>query len=176
MRLIGFVNGIIDRIFILLGALLGSQIPEFVQQYTQRLSGHAAELSQLLNKLTHIASLSDKTLDQYINKFLSSTDPDFARQGEFMEGVVTRWQDLHMTLQSLTESSLWERPYYFFKYLNYPIAESTLHSFKPGINLTLEGLCYTGIGIITAFLLYQAIAKMIKVGYLGAVTLFRSSP
>ena len=165
MRLLRILNSIMDRLVMLLGAFLGSQIPEFMQQYTQRLSGHAAELSLLVNKLTQMASFSNKTLDQYIDKFLKSSDTDFARQGEFMNDVVLRWRDIHMTLQSLTESSSLERPYYFFKYLNYPITESTFQSFQPGINLSIEGLCYTALGVILAFLFYQSIVKMISAGY-----------
>jgi hypothetical protein len=165
MKFLAILKGLFDRLFIIIGAFLGSQIPEFMNQYTQRLSGHAAELNQLIAKLTQMASLSNKTLDQYINKFLLSSDPDFANQGEFMKGVVSRWQDLNITLYSLSESTIWTKPYYFFKYLNYPIADSTFQTFKPGISLTVEGLCYIGVGIIIAFIIYQMMMKLFYVIY-----------
>src|SRR5437016_4244626 len=114
MRLLNSIKGLFDRLFILIGAVLGSQFPEFMQQYTQRLSGHAAELSQLIAKLNEIARISNKTLDQYIYKFLSSSDPDFVNQGEFMNDVVHRWQDLNVSLQSLSEATIWTKPFYFF--------------------------------------------------------------
>jgi hypothetical protein len=64
-----------------IGAFVASQIPEFIQQYTQRLAGHVNELYRLLNQMRQVASYSNKTLDQYIQKFITSSDPDFARQG-----------------------------------------------------------------------------------------------
>ncbi len=175
MKLFGIVKGLMDRIFMLLGAVVGSQFPEFMQQYTQRLSGHAAELSQLIAKLTEMASLSNKTLDQYIYKFLSSPDPDFINQGEFMKAVVNRWQELNVSLHSLADATLWNKPYYFFKYMNYPIADTTMHSFKPGINLTVEGLCYAILGMVCAYVLYQLVIKLFYLGYTRAVSVFRSN-
>lgn len=175
MKFFGIIKGLFDRLFIIIGAFFGSQIPEFMSQYTQRLSGHESELRQLITKLTQIAALSDKNLDQYISKFVASTDPDFAAQGDFMKGVLSRWQDLNITLHSLTESTMWTRPYYFFKYMNYPIADSTYQSFQPGINLTVEGLCYTGLGIFLAFVIYQVMTKLFFVSYTSASKLFKQN-
>jgi hypothetical protein len=175
MRFLKFFSGLLDRLFLLIGAFIGSQVPEFMQQYRQRLSGHEAELNQLVDKLTQMASLSGKTLDQYIEKFMINADLDFAAQGTFMQGVVARWHDLHQTLQALAESSMWERPFYFFKYLNYPIAESTIQSFQPGINLTIEGLCYTGLGMGMAYLIYAMVVKLVLFIYRKLATLFGGS-
>ena len=165
MRVLGFITSLLDRLCVVLGAFVGSQIPEFFQQYTQRLAGHVDELGHLLDHLRHLAASSNKTLEQYIQKFLSSSDPDFAGQGELMQGLTVRWEELHQALHHLTYSSIWMRPYVFIKDLQSDIFHSTLASFQPGFNLTLEGLGYAGLGIFVGLALYQAIYKCISKGY-----------
>ncbi len=168
-------GSLIDRLFVVAGAFIGSQVPEFMNQYTQRLSGHVAELDHLLQNLRQAAAFSNKTLEQYIQKFLTNSDPDFSHQGEFMQTMLTRWQDLSLSLQKMTESSMWSRPYVFFNYLNYDIAKSTLASYNPGLSLTIEGLCYTGMGLVIGFLIYQSLAKCLQMGSNRVVTLFKQT-
>jgi hypothetical protein len=159
MRLLPSVGSLFDRLCIIAGAFLGSQIPQFMLQYSQRLAGHVAELQKLLNQLRQAASLSHKTLDQYILKFMASTDPDFAHQGQFMQGIVQRWDALNNALVHLNESSVWVRPFAFVKDIQPDIAQSTLASFQPGINFSLEGLCYAGLGLFLGWLFFQLISK-----------------
>ena len=159
MRLLLSLGSILDRLCIVAGAFFGSQIPQFMQQYSQRLAGHVSELQKLIDQLRQAASLSHKTLDQYILKFLSSADPDFAHQGQFMQGIVHRWEELNQALVHLSQSSAWQRPLIFFKDLQLDIAQSTLAAFQPGINLNLEGMCYAGLGVFLGWLFYQFVSK-----------------
>ena len=161
MRLLFSIGSILDRLCIVAGAFLGSQIPQFMHQYSQRLAGHVAELHQLLDQLRQAASLSNKSLEQYIYKFMSSSDPDFAHQGQFMQGIVQRWEELNHALLHLTQSSVWARPFVFVKDLQPDIAQSTLAVFQPGIALNVEGLCYAGFGAVLGWLLVQAASKLL---------------
>lgn len=156
------VAGVFERLLIVVGAFLGSQIPMFMHQYKQRLEGHAEELQHLLENMRLIASYSNKTLPEYITKFLDNPDPDFSKQGEFLQMMMQRWQNLSEALLHLRESPIWEQPYFFIKYFNKNIAEATLNSFQPGLSLTLEGLCYTGLGILVAYISYQTLVKILK--------------
>lgn len=165
MKLFRFIGSLADRICIVAGAFIGSQIPQFIQQYTQRLAAHIAELDHLLTKLRRIASLSDKTLDQYIQKFLSSSDPDFSRQGEFIDEMLRRFHVLSDSLQKITESRIWTRPFIFLKEIHRDLFETTLDSFQPGLVLSVEGICYTFLGALLGFLFYQGFSKSILIVY-----------
>ncbi len=105
MRVFSFLGNLIDRLFVVAGAFIGSQIPQFMQQYTQRLAGNVDALQKLINQLRQIAFFSKKNLEQYIQKFRENLDPDVTQQGDFMQGIVTRWQELHQYLEQLTQSS-----------------------------------------------------------------------
>lgn len=165
MGFIRLINGLADRLCVVAGAFAGSQIPQFMQQYMQRLAGHVEELQRVIDHLNQLAAHSNKTLNQYIYKFLSNSDPDFSRQGEFMQQMLIRWEQLSQALQSIVNSSMWARPYVLLTHLDYDIAHSTLHSFQPGLSLTIEGFYYTGIGLISGFLLYQGLSKLIQIIY-----------
>ncbi|MFI5344042.1 MAG: DUF2937 family protein [Chlamydiales bacterium] len=149
----------LDRLFVIVGALLGVQIPLFMQQYMQRLAGHVAELNRVLNNLRELAFQSNKTLEEYIAKFLANPDLDFSRQGEFMLGVESRWRHLSLALENMSASSIWMRPYLFLRDLQPEIAKPVFYSFEPGLNLTLEGLAYAVLGAVLGFCLYQALCK-----------------
>lgn len=165
MKIFLFLGNLFDRLCIVIGAFLGSQIPSFIQQYTQRLAGHVEALQKLVTQMHQIALLSHKSLEQYIQKFQNSTDPDFTQQGEFMQGILIRWQELSQTLEHLTQSPFWLHYYYFIKDIQIDIAQSTFASFQPSLNLTIEGLCFAMIGMILGWTIYQIISKCIVFGY-----------
>lgn len=175
MKVFSFIGNLFDRLCVVAGAFIGSQIPQFMQQYTQRLAGHVEALQKLINQLRHMSSFSNKTLEQYIQKFKDSPDPDFVRQGDFMQGILTRWAELQQALDHLTQSSMWWRPYYFLKDLQPDIAHSTLASFQPGFNLTIEGLCYAGTGMILGWVFYQITTKGLIYSYTRILAIFKPS-
>lgn len=175
MKILPSLDSLLDRLCVVAGAFLGSQIPTFMQQYAQRLAGHVDELQHLLNQLRQVASYSNKTLEQYIYKFISNSDPDFAYQGEFMQKTLLRWQELYQTLDHLTHASIWMRPYVFLRDFQYEIAQSTAVSFQAGVNLSVEGLCYAAAGGLITWLCYQILSTCINHGYSRAMANFKQS-
>lgn len=155
MKIFSLIHTILDRLFVVVGALLGSQIPEFIQQYKQRLAGHVDELHRLSTRLTTFAFQSTQTIEQYIQRFLGSHDPDLAKQGLFMDEMVTRSKDLSGALDHLNQASLWSQPYVFIRDFQFDIAEGTWRSFSPGINFSIEGICYAVIGMILGWSCYH---------------------
>ncbi len=150
-----FLSRLTDRLFAVAGAFLGLQIPQFLQQYTQRLSGHVESLLTLIGQLEQIARLSHKTLSAYIEKFKESGDVDFLRQADFMEQLVSRHEGLSEALQQMTQTPFWLHPYYFVKHFQSDIATSTFLSFEPGLVLTVEGGCYAVGGMLAAWTLFR---------------------
>lgn len=161
MSIIRFIVTLFDRIFLIFGVLVGAQVPLFMQQYIQRLSGHVAELNLFVSNLELLASQSNKNLAQYIEKFQSSIDPDFANHGTFMLTTVKRQEQMNTALQNLLTSPTWQKLYYFFQDLQFEIAQQTWETFQPGLNLTLEGLGYMSLGGIISFTIYSLIIKLI---------------
>ncbi len=175
MKVFSFIGNLLDRLCVVIGAFIGSQIPQFMQQYTQRLAGHVEALQKMIHQLREISSLSHKTLEQYIQKFQDSPDPEFVLQGDFMQGILNRWAELQQALDHLTQSSMWVRPYYFLKDLQPDIAHSTFASFQPGVNLTIEGLSYAGVGMILGWIFYQIMSKSLSFVYTRIRSFFKKN-
>ena len=170
------IKNIFDRLSVVIGAFVGSQIPQFMQQYTQRLAGYVDALQTLLNQLRQFAFTSHKTLEQYVLKFKESGDSDFSQQADFMQYILAKHQDLQQTVEHLTQGPIWLRPYYFLRDFQSDIAHSTFYSFEFGFNFTLEGLCYAIGGMLFGWLFYHGLLRCLSTGYQKVVSSFRTSP
>lgn len=157
-----WLNKVLSRIFILIGALVFSQMPFFISAYSQQLYGRIAELRLQKEALIKIAHQSGKTLDQYIYKFLISTDPDFHGQGEWMQSSINRLQTLTKSLTDIERATLLEKPFIFLKTLNWDIGKSTLNHFAVGLPLNLEGALYALVGACVGGLLFYCLKQILK--------------
>lgn len=160
--MLSLLNKILDRLSVVLGALMGAQLPEFIQQYKQRLAGHVAELQKIRDSLENLAKQSGTNLDQYIQKFLTNQDPDFASQGDFMKGILTRLDQLEGALNDLMTNGGWKQPFIFVKGIQWDIAQSAFSDFVPGLSLNLEGIIYTLLGAVIGYSCYHLIASGLR--------------
>lgn len=156
-----WISSIIDRIFVVIGALIFLQMPLFMHQYQMQLVGHVAELQWQVDWMHKAAMESGKTLDGYIKKFANNSDKDFVRQGEMMEVVVKRWHQLSTGLQELQNASVFTKPVVFVYHLNYDIMKSTLQSFVVGMPLTMEGGIYALFGMFVGYLFYLLFSRLV---------------
>ncbi len=171
MPIVRFIVTLFDRIFLILGVLVGAQIPLFMQQYIQRLSGHVTELNRFVSNLRLLANQSNKNLTQYIEKFQTSSDLDFSNHGIFMLEVVKRQEQMNNALQNLLNSPTWKKLYFFFQNLQYEVAQKTWESFQPGLTLTVEGLSYMALGGVISFCIYHFFIQVV----IFIINFFRSS-
>ncbi len=169
-----FFLKIIDRLFMIAGAFLFLQAPQFINAYSQQMEGHVTELHLQIDAIKKAAAQSGKTLEQYISKFVMNSDSDFNLQGRFMQGVIERFSQLSQGLSSLKSAKVWERPFVFVRYLNLEIAQATLNSYAIGLPLTWEGGVYACIGALLGFLLFYVLKKGSCLIYAGIAGLFRS--
>lgn len=158
-----WLSKIIDRIFVVAGALLLLQAPLFMQEYHQQLAGRVAELHLQIEAMQKAATDSGKTLGQFVQKFVQSSDSDFSRQGQIMEKMVLRYQNLSGNLTALDLATVWARPFVFVQYLNYDVALSTLHGFSVGIPLTFEGIIFAFAGMLLGYGVFVFIRKCMRV-------------
>src|SRR5688572_6927254 len=145
--LLGVGDGVLDRILCVLGTVAFSQIPEFMQQYLQRLGGHLDEARRQLGKFEDAAEQSGLTLDRLITQTGSNADAAVAKLGGVMTDSVARVEELQAAQTAIVNASIWERPFVFFKNMDADIARATWQIFKPAIPTTVEGLVYAAIGM-----------------------------
>lgn len=156
-----WLAALLDRLCAVLGAFIFCQFPAFFQQYAQRLGGHFAEVSRQTQEFDRLARQSGKTLHQYIQKFLSNSDPDFARQGEIMQALVQRKHQLSDALMQLNQATPLSRPWAFVSHLQADIAKGTLSDFQPALTLSVEGAIYAFVGLVVGYLAFALIRRLV---------------
>lgn len=154
------IRKIIDRIFVASGAILFAQFPQFFQQYTQDLAGHVGELSYQVSLLEQSAEFSHKTVPALIAKFKESPDFDYARQGELMQQLITRFENLKIALDSLNHAAIFTKPFVFLRYLDRTVFKETYEQFQWGFSFTSETLIYAFLGILVGYALFQFFNKL----------------
>lgn len=151
-----------DYASVVVAAFLFFQFPLFIQQYKLQLIGHVHELQWQVVSMQERALKTEKTLDQYIQKFIDHADPDFSEQGESMKLVFNRWNTLSNTLFQITHASMFTRPMHFLRTLQWDIFTSTADAFEPGFFLNLESLLYALLGMIAGHSLFLFCASFWK--------------
>lgn len=153
--LLGAGEGLLDRVLCVLGAVVFSQVPEFMQQYLQRLGGHLDEARRQLEQFRHSAELSGLTLDRLITQTSTNADAAVAKLGVVMTNAVTRVDALESAQSALQNASLWSRPFIFLQHLDPSITHATWAVFKPAVPTTTEGFVYSLCGILVFLAIYH---------------------
>lgn len=127
MRLAAWLKSLVDGIGAASGAAMASQLPEFVQQYLQRLGGHrdeALRFVQTLRSQGTDASSAVLTLAQERADSLARAFDQIAQAGDL------------------------SRPALFVRYVDVDVAQATFELFRPAVPLTPAGLLYGGLGLL----------------------------
>jgi len=155
------------RVFLVFVMLMSgtatSQLPEFAQQYRQRLGGAIDALSQVVAEFHRDASAFGLSIDEAVERLKSAPDA-FARQrGETMAETVQRLERLTGQQAALQEAGPFHRVGVFLTGLDPELAQATAGDYEPAVPVTAEGLASAGIGGLIGLVLGQ-----------GCVSLFRS--
>jgi hypothetical protein len=141
------------------GAVLFSQIPEFIQQYLQRLGGHLDEARRQLGRFQEIATKAGLTIDELMVKSRGSPEPTVVQLGKLMRDTASRVDALSAAEAGIRNASLFSRPLVFLRHLDLSIAHATWGIFKPAVPTTVEGLFYAGVGVLLMLALYHGGVK-----------------
>lgn len=148
-------DSLTDRILCVVGAVLLSQGPEFMQQYLQRLGGHLDEARRHLAAFQKTADQAGLTLDRFISQTAANADPAVAKLGGVMTDAIERVSSLQIAHDALLHAALWERPFLFLRHLDPAIARATGAVYQPAVPTTAEGLVYALAGMLLILALYH---------------------
>lgn len=132
----------------LFGGVAASQLPEFAQQYRQRLGGAIDELGRVVDRFDQNAQSSGLSRDQAIGKLSAEPDPLTRRQGEAMGDVVGRLGRLGEQRQAFAEAGPLRRIGVLVSGMDPTLARSTYLDFEPAVPATAEGVVAGGAGFL----------------------------
>lgn len=151
------LSRMIDRIIFTFCFILGVQVPEFIQQYSQRLSGHLNEAKHHLQQFQFIADTQYQgDLPSLIINYQDNSDKAIKQTGELVESLIARVEVFSSEIRQLEQTNYIDRVLYFFKQLDPEMTYATAKQFSLAIPLTpsalLTGITFALAIIITKFL------------------------
>ena len=132
----------------LFGALAGSQLPEFAQQYRQRLGGAIDELHRVVDRFDSSAQTSGLSREQAITRLREQPEPLARRQGEAMEDVSARLDRLQHQRDDFASAGSFGRIVVLIREADPGLARSTYLDFEPAVPATSEGVVMAGTGFV----------------------------
>jgi hypothetical protein len=155
--MLALINNILDRCFFTASFIIGVQLPEFMQQYQQRLAGHLNEAQLQLAQFEVIAQQHfDGNLITMITRYKNNSEASIISTGELIERLSTRVEYLNTHLEQINATDYLSRLYQFIWHLDKQIAAGTVESFSMAIPLELNALA-TGATLAIAALIVKAL-------------------
>jgi Protein of unknown function (DUF2937) len=123
-----------------LAGLVGSQGPEFAQQYRQRLGGALEELDRIISEFDAEAQRQNLTPAEGLSRLESNAAPLARHRCEDMAEAINRAKRLSEQLQAMTSSGPLTRLYVMARGFDPEIAQSTLDNYEPAAPLSIGAL------------------------------------
>ncbi|MEZ0172177.1 DUF2937 family protein [Microvirga sp. TS319] len=144
VRIIAFGLGI-------LGGVTASQLPEYSQQYRQRLGGAIDELNRVIAQFDAGAAANGETQESAIARLRSNPDDFVSRQGVAMEGNVDRLRRLQGHREVMMQAGPFARIAFMVRDGDRDVMEAAYRDFEPAMPVTEEGLLATAAGFIAVW-------------------------
>jgi hypothetical protein len=132
----------------LICALAASQLPEFAQQYRQRLGGAVEELGRVVGRFDESAQSSGLSRDQAIARLGEQPEPLVRREGEAMGAAAERLAQLKRQRDDFAAAGSFERLLVFIRQMDPGLARSTYLDFEPALPATSEGVVAAAAGFV----------------------------
>jgi hypothetical protein len=146
---------LLDRILCVVGAVLFSQFPEFMQQYLQRLEGHLDEARLVVDRFRDAAAQSGMTLEQLAAGAAQNPDPSMGKLGAVISAASARVNELAGADAAIRGATIFTKPFVFLAHMDRGIARATLSIYRPAVPTTAEGFAYAAVGILVVLAVYH---------------------
>jgi hypothetical protein len=134
----------------ILGAIIGAQLPELIQQYQQRLGGATDEVAGIVDRFDRDAAANNMSRSDALAQLSVSGDDLVRRRGVDMELNVERLAQLREQREKMSGDYL-SRAVYFLAHADPALLNETLKVYKPAVPTTVEGLFSAIAGLVAGW-------------------------
>jgi hypothetical protein len=142
----------------LLAGLIGSQGPEFAQQYRQRLGGALEELNRIVSEFDAEVRRQNLTPAEALKRLEDNSDPLARERGEAMGKAVARAERLNEQIQAMNSAGPLMRLYVVATRFDPEIARSALDNYEPAEPLSIAALTTGGFAAFCGWVTTRLIA------------------
>ncbi len=132
---------------------VASQLPEFAQQYRQRLGGAIDELNRIAEQFVNDAHAEGLDRTQALARYQLAGDPFLGRRGRSMIEILARLDRLKQQQAELDQAGPFTRLAPTLAQLDGEVARHTLDNFEPAVPVTQEGLGLGALGLLVGRLI-----------------------
>jgi hypothetical protein len=133
-----------------------SQIPEYAQQYRQRLGGAIDELQAVVAEFDSDSARHGLSEREGIARLAENSDPFVRERGAQMDGIVARLQKLSRASAAMAQSGPIGRLVAMASDFDPLIAQRAYASYEPAVPVTSEGFILAGLGLVGGYGLVHA--------------------
>lgn len=142
------IIGRIAFFFAIVFGIATTQLPEFVQQYRQRLGGAIDEISAIIARFDNEAHDNGLTENAAIAKLENNPDPLVKARGVDMERLIKRFNKLETVQTALESSNTLQKWTTFVTSFDSSIATRAYETYQPAVPTTSDGFVAGVIGFI----------------------------
>jgi Protein of unknown function (DUF2937) len=141
-----------------LAGLIGSQGPEFAQQYRQRLGGALEELNRIVAEFDVETQRKNLTRAEGLNRLEHNDDPLARERGQDMGRAIERAKRLNEQIGAINSAGPLMRLYVVATSFDPEIARSTLDNYEPAEPLSVGALMAGGLAALWGWAATRLIA------------------
>jgi Protein of unknown function (DUF2937) len=131
-----------------LAGLIGSQAPEFAQQYRQRLGGALEELNRIVSEFDGEGRHQNLSRAEALKRLEGNSDPLARERGEDMDKAIERAQRLNEQIHAMNSAGPLMRLCVVATNFDPEIAQSTLDNYEPAEPLSVGALTAGGLAAL----------------------------
>ena len=135
----------------LLSGLAGAQMPEYAQQYRQRLGGAIDEMRRVVTRFDDVARAEGLTRQDALKRLSENADPISRGQARSTEEVIDRLGRFEAQKRSYDEAGPFGRLLLFARGADPALAHATYLDYEPAWPATSEGLVAGGAGFLAGW-------------------------
>ncbi len=143
----------------LLFAVCASQLPEYVQQYRQRLGGAIEELKRIVAQFDIEAQAQSLTREQGITRLEGNVDPLVQARGIDMQTEVDRERRLETQQQAFAEAGPISQYWVLVERLDPTLASQAYAIYQPALPLTPSGFVAGAVGLVAGWAGTHVVAR-----------------
>ncbi len=132
----------------LIAALVASQLPEYTQQYRQRLGGAVDELKAIVAEFDAESSRQSLTRDQGIARLRANSDRLAQDRGADLETIVAREQRLEQQQADFAGAGPVSQYLVLLDGFDFRLASRAYADFEPALPVTAAGLIAAAAGLL----------------------------
>lgn len=153
----GVLRDLLLAALVLSGAVLGSQVPRFVQEYEQRLGGARQESARQLDAFRSLAAREALPFDRYVARLLESPDEPTVGIGRTIAETQRRSGSLESQASMIENAPRLMKPLFLLRHYDRDLLAAAWAKFEA--TLTLDP-AFAGLGALLGWLLTAVLTAL----------------